>query len=156
MQLVGMGRFLISHLLIHTLTVALLFLLLSLHCTALLHDHGAAVAADNVARCLSLVFNVIFTYLVLGKTTSLLTCSTLVIVIFGFVCGIQGELDFSLLGTAAGVLSSLFVSMNSIFTSKMLPTVDNDKSQLLFYNNFNATLLFIPLIVMFESEVSAS
>jgi GDP-fucose transporter C1 len=112
--------------------------------------------ADNVARCLSLVFNVIFTYLILGKTTSVLTCSTLLVVIVGFILGIQGEIDFSLIGTAAGVLSSVFVSLNSIYTARMLPVVENDKSMLLFYNNLNATVLFIPLIFMFESQVRSS
>lgn len=107
-----------------------------------------------MARCLSLVFNVIFTYLILSKTTSILTCSTLIVVIAGFILGINGEIDFSLVGTSAGVLSSVFVSLNSIYTARMLPVVDNDKSLLLFYNNLNATLLFIPLIFMFEYQVS--
>ncbi len=109
--------------------------------------------SDNVARCLSLVFNIIFTYLLLGKSTSPLTCSTLLVVIIGFIAGIHGEIDFSLIGTAAGVLSSVFVSLNSIFTSKMLPAVDNDKSLLLYYNNLNASILFLPLIVLFEWQV---
>eukprot|EP00600_Ochromonadales_sp_CCMP1393_P010911 CAMPEP_0175015452 /NCGR_PEP_ID=MMETSP0005-20121125/11182_1 /TAXON_ID=420556 /ORGANISM="Ochromonas sp., Strain CCMP1393" /LENGTH=328 /DNA_ID=CAMNT_0016272421 /DNA_START=69 /DNA_END=1055 /DNA_ORIENTATION=- len=113
------------------------------------------VSFYNVARCLSLVFNVIFTYFILGRSTSLVTCSTLLIVIIGFICGIQGEIDFSPIGTAAGVMSSVFVSLNSIFTSKMLPVVGNDKSKLLFYNNFNASLLFLPLIALFESHILA-
>ena len=108
---------------------------------------------DNVARCLSIVFNVVFTYFALGKSTSLLTCSTLLVVILGFYCGIEGEVDFSFLGTVAGVLASLFVSLNSIYTTKVLPKVDNDKSLLLYYNNLNASFLFLPLIVLFESQV---
>ena len=68
--------------------------------------------------------------------------------------GIEGEINFSLIGTLSGVLSSVFVSLNSIYTSKVLPKVDNDKSLLLYYNNFNASVLFIPLIFLFESEVS--
>lgn len=99
------------------------------------------------------MFNVIFTYIFLGQTTSALTCSTLIVVIIGFVCGINGELNFSLLGTSAGVLSSVFVSLNSIFTARMLPTVDNDKSMLLYYNNINASVLFVPLIFLFEYQV---
>ena len=98
----------------------------------------------------------ILTYFVLGKSTSVLTCSTLLIVIAGFVIGIHGEVRFSLTGTAAGVLASLFVSLNSIYTSKILPKVNNDKSMLLFYNNLNATLLFMPLIVLFEWQVCLS
>eukprot|EP01042_Synura_sphagnicola_P003206 gene3206-3963_t len=67
--------------------------------------------------------------------------------------GIEGEINFSLIGTLSGVLSSVFVSLNSIYTSKVLPKVDNDKSLLLYYNNFNASVLFLPLIFLFESEI---
>lgn len=58
-----------------------------------------------------------------------------------------------LIGTVSGVISSVFVSLNSIYTSKLLSAVDNDKSKLLYYNNFNAAILFIPLIFMFEIHV---
>jgi GDP-fucose transporter C1 len=51
------------------------------------------------------------------------------------------------------VLSSVFVSLNSIFTAKILAKVDNDKSLLLYYNNLNASILFLPLIILFETEV---
>lgn len=112
-----------------------------------------AVSFYNVARSLSIVFNVIFTYIFLQKTTSLLTCSTLFLVIIGFIVGIDGELDFSLFGTIAGVLASIFVSLNSIFTSKVLPKVNNDKSMLLYYNNFNASILFIPFMALFEAHI---
>jgi GDP-fucose transporter C1 len=111
------------------------------------------VSFYNVARCLSLVFNVIFTYLILNKSTGWTTCATLLVVILGFILGINGEINFSLFGTSAGVISSIFVSLNSIFTSKMLAVVDNDKSLLLYYNNFNAAVLFVPLIALFESHV---
>jgi hypothetical protein len=110
-------------------------------------------SSDNVARSLSLVFNVIFTYLILGKYTHWQLIATLSIVILGFFLGIEGELNFSLIGTASGVISSVFVSLNSIYTSKILPVVNNDKSLLLFYNNLNACILFMPLIFMMETGV---
>ena len=47
----------------------------------------------------------------------------------------------------------MFVSLNGIYTAKILPAVNNDKSMLLFYNNVNASFLFIPFIVLFEAEV---
>jgi GDP-fucose transporter C1 len=109
--------------------------------------------ADNIARSLSIVFNVLFTFLILGKQTSLNTIATLAIVMVGFYMGIDGELNFSLVGTAAGVLASVFVSLNSVYTSRVLPRVGNDKSLLLFYNNFNSCLLFLPLIYQFELPV---
>ena len=114
------------------------------------------VSFYNIARSLSLVFNVIFTYLILGTNTSLKTCCTLLIVVFGFIIGIEGELDFSMFGTLAGVLASLFVSLNSIYTSSTLPKVDNNKSLLLFYNNYNASILFVPLIIIFEYSIIIS
>jgi len=46
------------------------------------------------------------------------------------------------------------VSLNSIFAAKVLPLVGNDKSKLLYYNNFNASVLFLPLIFLFEREVT--
>lgn len=109
----------------------------------------------NVARCLSLIFNVIFTYFFLGRTTSMYTLLTLTIVLLGFWAGVEGEIDFSLIGTSAGVLASAFVSLNSVMTSRMLSYVDSDQSLLLFYNNLNASLLFLPLIFIFEKDVSS-
>ena len=52
----------------------------------------------------------------------------------------------------AGVMSSLFVSLNSIFTKKVLPVVDDNHWKLTFYNNVNACFLFIPLIIYFEAD----
>lgn len=55
------------------------------------------------------------------------------IVIFGFFIGSEGEIAFSLLGTVFGVFASLFVSLNSIFTKKMISVVDNNSWRLCFY-----------------------
>lgn len=111
------------------------------------------VSFYNVARSLSIVFNVIFTYYLLGKPTTWQTCATLIVVILGFALGINGEVNLSVLGTVCGVISSVFVSLNSIYTSKMLPVVENNKSLLLYYNNANASMLFIPLIAYLEYNV---
>jgi hypothetical protein len=43
--------------------------------------------------------------------------------------------------------------MTSTYLTHTHTAVDNDKSKLLFYNNLNATLLFLPLIAMFETQV---
>ena len=110
------------------------------------------VSFYNVARSLTIVFNVIFTNILLGSSTSTRTLGCLGIVIFGFFLGSKGEVNFSLVGTIAGVLSSLFVSLNSIFTKKVLPAVDNDHWRLTFYNNVNAMILFLPFILIFEHE----
>jgi len=77
----------------------------------------------------------------------------LAIVVIGFFMGSQGEINFSLIGTVCGVLSSLFVSLNSIYTKKILPVVDDNHWRLTFYNNVNASLLFLPLIGYYEKDV---
>lgn len=43
------------------------------------------VSFYNVARSLTIVFNVVFTYWILNETTSIKTCLTLAIVVAGFV-----------------------------------------------------------------------
>ena len=111
------------------------------------------VSFYNVARSLTIVFNVFFTYVFLGMPSTCRTLSCLFIVIFGFLMGGYGEINFSIQGTIAGILSSLFVSLNSIFTKKVLPVVDDNHWRLTYYNNVNATLLFIPLVAYFEKDV---
>jgi solute carrier family 35 (GDP-fucose transporter), member C1 len=110
------------------------------------------VSFYNVARSLTIVFNVVFTALLLNGHTSSRVMMCLGIVILGFFVGSWGEINFSLRGTVAGVISSLFVSLNSIYTKKILPVVDNDSWKLTFYNNVNASILFIPLIMLTEAQ----
>eukprot|EP00527_Entomoneis_sp_CCMP2396_P008186 CAMPEP_0198140524 /NCGR_PEP_ID=MMETSP1443-20131203/3664_1 /TAXON_ID=186043 /ORGANISM="Entomoneis sp., Strain CCMP2396" /LENGTH=364 /DNA_ID=CAMNT_0043802973 /DNA_START=122 /DNA_END=1217 /DNA_ORIENTATION=- len=110
------------------------------------------VSFYNVARSLTIVFNVIFTSLLLSQHTSPKTIGCLGIVMIGFFLGSNGEVNFSLKGTIAGIASSLFVSLNSIFTKKILPAVENDHWKLTYYNNINACLLFMPLILIFEHQ----
>ncbi|GAX21760.1 solute carrier family 35 (GDP-fucose transporter), member C1 [Fistulifera solaris] len=114
------------------------------------------VSFYNVARSLTIVFNVILTQAMLGGSTSAQVMGCLGIVILGFFVGAQGEINFSVWGTLAGVLSSLFVSLNSIYTKKVLPVVDNDHWKLTFYNNVNACILFVPMILVFEHQPLAA
>lgn len=109
------------------------------------------VSFYNIARCLTLVFNVVLSYVVLGSSTTLRTGCCLILVICGFCMGIKGEVRFSVIGTMFGMCSSLFVSLNSIFTKKILPEVDNDHWKLTFYNNVNAAVLFLPFIAYLEA-----
>jgi GDP-fucose transporter C1 len=111
------------------------------------------VSFYNVARSLTIVFNVVFSSVMLGSPTSPKTGLCLLVVILGFFMGANGELNFSVKGTVAGIASSLFVSLNSIFTKKVLPAVDNDHWKLTFYNNINAIVLFLPLMAYFEAGI---
>lgn len=114
------------------------------------------VSFYNVARSLTIVFNVFFSYVLLNTGTSARTSMCLLVVITGFFVGSAGEANFSLNGTIAGVLSSLFVSLNSIYTKKVLPAVDDNHWRLTFYNNCNAVVLFTPLIIFFELPALAA
>lgn len=111
------------------------------------------VSFYNIARCLTIVFNVVLSHLILGSPTSMRTAACLLVVICGFFMGAKGEVNFTYIGTAFGLCSSLFVSLNSIFTKKALPMVDNDHWKLTFYNNVNASVLFLPLIAYLEAGV---
>ena len=60
--------------------------------------------------------------------------------------GSSGELSY--IGVLFGVLASLCVSLNAIYTKKVLPFVDSNIWRLQLYNNFNAIFLFLPLMVV--------
>lgn len=109
------------------------------------------VAFYNVGRSLTTVFNVLLSYLLLKQTTSFYALLTCAIIIGGFWLGIDqegAEGTLSLTGTIFGVLASLCVSLNAIYTKKVLPAVDHSIWRLTFYNNVNACVLFLPLMVV--------
>ncbi|XP_015194844.1 GDP-fucose transporter 1 isoform X2 [Lepisosteus oculatus] len=110
------------------------------------------VAFYNVGRSLTTVFNVLMSYLIIKQTTSsyaLLCCG---VIIGGFWLGVDQEGaagSLSWTGIMFGVLASLCVSLNAIYTKKVMPVVDGSIWKLTYYNNVNACFLFIPLIVVF-------
>merc|ERR1719273_134366 len=105
-----------------------------------------------IGRSLTTVFNVAFTYLILGQKTSVRAISCCFIIILGFWLGVDQESNsgsLSMSGTTYGVLASVFVSLYAIYIKRILPVVDNNVWLLTFYNNVNAMLLFIPLMLIF-------
>ncbi|KAL4642012.1 GDP-fucose transporter 1 isoform X1 [Arapaima gigas] len=112
------------------------------------------VAFYTVGRSLSTVFNVLLSYLILKQTTSLYALFCCGIILGGcFWLGVdqegaQGTLSWS--GIVYGVLASMFVSLNAIYTKKVMPVVDSSIWKLSYYNNINACVLFVPLIFIFD------
>ncbi|XP_036282335.1 GDP-fucose transporter 1 isoform X1 [Pipistrellus kuhlii] len=109
------------------------------------------VAFYNVGRSLTTVFNVLLSYLLLKQTTSFYALLTCGIIIGGFWLGVDqegAEGTLSWTGTLFGVLASLCVSLNAIYTKKVLPAVDGSIWRLTFYNNVNACVLFLPLLLL--------
>ena len=87
----------------------------------------------------------------LGQKTSLKAICCCAIIISGFLLGINEEGSdgtLSYKGVFFGVLGSLFVCLNAIYTKKMMPVVDGNIWRLQLYNNFNALFLFPPLLLI--------
>ncbi|TNN46925.1 GDP-fucose transporter 1 [Liparis tanakae] len=108
------------------------------------------VAFYTVGRSLSTVFNVLLSYVVLKQTTSLQAVGCCGIILGGFWLGVDQEGltgTLSWTGVFFGVLASACVSLNAIFTKKVMPAVDGNIWKLSYYNNVNACVLFLPLIV---------
>ena len=108
------------------------------------------VSFYNVARSLTIVFNVVLTFALLGERTSLPVLGTLAVVVAGFFLGSAGEVRFSWTGCLFGVTSSLFVALNGIYNKKALAEkeLSNNIWRLSLYNNVSASLLFVPLIFL--------
>lgn len=93
----------------------------------------------------------ICTYIILGQKTSVKAVLCCLIIISGFLIGVDQEgttNTISYSGVLFGILASLCVSLNAIFTKKFIPLVDNNIWRLQLYNNFNACLLFLPLMLI--------
>ncbi|CAA94748.2 GDP-fucose transporter [Caenorhabditis elegans] len=110
-----------------------------------------------VGRSLTTVFNVVCTYLILGQKTSGQAIGCCALIIFGFLLGVDqegvtGTLSYT--GVIFGVLASLSVALNAIYTRKVLSSVGDCLWRLTMYNNLNALVLFLPLM-LFNGEFGA-
>lgn len=76
-----------------------------------------------LARSLTIVFNAIFSVVILGSVVSCRTIACLAVVITGFIVGCEGEVKLSVLGVQWGLISSVSVSLNSIYTKKVILNV---------------------------------
>lgn len=111
------------------------------------------VAFYNVGRSMTTVFNVAFCYFILKQSTSIRAMGCCGIIICGFLLGVnqEGEAGYlSVIGVIFGVCASASVALNAIYTKKVLPLVDNNIWRLALYNNVNACLLFLPMMLVFQ------
>jgi len=111
------------------------------------------VAFYTIARSQSILFSLLFMWMILGKKTSAAACACCGIVVGGFLLGVTKEGDLgslSIIGTVYGVIASACVALNSIYTKKVMPYVDGDIWAMAYYNNLNACWMFIPLILIWE------
>ena len=115
------------------------------------------VAFYFVSRSLTTVFNVIFVFLILHQRTSTKVILSCLIMIAGFLLGVHqenrdeaekpnGHLNY--FGIFFGLLSSIFVSLNAIYSKKLLANMDNNVWLINLYNNLNSIFIFVPLIIL--------
>lgn len=128
----------------------------------------ASVAYYYIGRSLTTIFNVIFTYIVLGEKTSVKCILCCAFIVFGFWLGVDQEhlagnvfqksyfiftiFEFpgslSIAGLIFGILGSLSLALYSIFTKKVLPFVDGEIWALSYANNIYASILLIPIMAI--------
>ncbi|XP_066582068.1 GDP-fucose transporter 1 [Prorops nasuta] len=110
------------------------------------------VAFYFVGRSLTTVFNVLFTFLILGQKTPPKCIACCFLIIFGFWLGVDQENvagSLSSLGVIYGILGSVSVSLYSIKTKQVLPFVNQDIWLLSYYNNVYSIIIFIPLMLFY-------
>lgn len=114
---------------------------------------SVGVSFYNTARSMTLVFTALFSRLLLRSPVStgpLLCC---LLVCLGFLLGIDQENDLGSLpleGLLYGLLTSLVGSLNIIYIKKTLEVVSYDMTRFTLYNNVNAAVLCLPLIMTGE------
>jgi GDP-fucose transporter C1 len=108
----------------------------------------------QVARSLTIAFNVVFAYVIWGESTSRNAIIACAVVVFGYVLGVDGEINFSWAGVFFGAASSCCLSLYSIFVKKYMTVLNNDSWLLLYYNNVNA-MIVMPLISLAFGEYGA-
>ncbi|XP_071438652.1 GDP-fucose transporter 1 [Hetaerina americana] len=109
------------------------------------------VAFYYIGRSLTTVFNVVFSYAVLGQHTSRASVLCCAAIVSGFWLGVDQESvagSLSAVGTVFGVLGSLSLSIYSIYMKKIMPFVDNHIWLLSYYNNLYSSIIFIPLMLI--------
>ncbi|EGD81696.1 GDP-fucose transporter 1 [Salpingoeca rosetta] len=107
----------------------------------------------NVGRSLTTLFNIVLSYVMLHQSTSVRALGMCAIIVMGFFLGVDQEGDegeLSMIGVFYGIMASLCVALNAIYIKKVLPVVNGDSWLLMAYNNANATLLFLPVILLFQ------
>ena len=105
-----------------------------------------SVSGYQVVRSLTIMFNIVLTYLILHNKTSVKACLCCLGVVIGFFAGVDGEVGLSWRGCIYGVLSSLFVASYSIAVKKALKLLDGNEYLLIEYNTPIAIILLLPFV----------
>uniref|UniRef100_A0A0G4FZQ9 Sugar phosphate transporter domain-containing protein n=1 Tax=Chromera velia CCMP2878 TaxID=1169474 RepID=A0A0G4FZQ9_9ALVE len=102
----------------------------------------------QVARSLTLLFNVLVTFFLLEETTSSKALCACGVVSAGFVLSVFDKVTFHALGFAAGALSSFLQALYMVEVKRGLHHVGGQSSVLLLYSMTMSSGLFLPLILL--------
>ncbi|KAL6065926.1 GDP-fucose transporter 1 [Balamuthia mandrillaris] len=114
------------------------------------------VSFFQIARSLSVCFQLLFTNVVLKQRVSMMATAGCMVVIAGFLVGSEGEESsrFSVIackqGLCFGILSSLFVAMHGLQVKRTLSQIDHRDNEWLtaHYNTLMSLFLLLPLILL--------
>jgi GDP-fucose transporter C1 len=110
------------------------------------------VSFYQVARSLTIVFNVVFSWFLLQEKISKAVLTTVGVVVAGYLIGCDGEVNFSWIGVIFGISASLCVALYAISVKKALKLVKEDSWLLMIYSNMNA-MIAMPIIIIFAGEI---
>ncbi|EPT27548.1 putative GDP-fucose transporter [Toxoplasma gondii TgCatPRC2] len=104
------------------------------------------VSTYQVARSLTLLFNMVLQRLILDIRVSLEAALSCGVVCLGFLVGSLDASTLSLAGAFTGAVSSLFQAVYTVHIRKTLDNLGGAHAAVMFYNMVNAAFLFPPLI----------
>ncbi|KAJ1611983.1 DP-fucose transporter [Cryptosporidium canis] len=106
------------------------------------------VSTYQVARSTTIIFNLILSYAILNQRFSLNTMISCIIVMTGFIIGAFDSKTLSANGVIFGICSSIIQSFYSVLVKKKLNVVNNNQIQLLYYQLFLSSIMFVPILII--------
>lgn len=91
-------------------------------------------------------------YFFFGERSSYQTVLSCLVIVIGYIEGIEGELHFSLIGTLYGFAASIAGSFYTVLVQRYLRNSLNSHLELCYYNNLNSCLI-IPIVGLFNGEL---
>jgi GDP-fucose transporter C1 len=150
-------------LLLKTAPLSLLFLIMLISSNLCLKS--VDISFYLVARAWTIIFNLLFAYVILGTRTSILIISTCLVIVIGYLLACEGQYGLSILlfelkaqvaagafsnsgvaGLFWGLSASASLSLYSIGAKKVSIYVNNNDQLLMLYLNVNVSLLLIPIM----------
>jgi len=107
------------------------------------------VSFYQIARSLTIIFSMIFTYVFFGKATSWEEIKPCLVVVVGFVMGVKGELNFEPLSIVFGLTASAFLAYYAIKVKSVISDFNNDQWIVLLLNTMEALVLLLPFVFIF-------